>query len=75
MFESTVQILGTVVMCWIEWIKCLHSAEKRKNLYHGKVFRQLISLVTTLVKTLHSRNFRQKSVMVNLRNFHTVAYK
>ena len=35
-------------------------------------FREISSLVTSLVKTLLSRNFCQKSVRVNFRNFHTV---
>ena len=37
-----------------------------------KKFRQINSLVFSLVKTLLSRNFCQKSVTVNFRNFHTV---
>ena len=35
-------------------------------------FRQINSLVIYLVNALLSRNFCQKSVRVNLRNFHTV---
>ena len=35
-------------------------------------FRQINSLVIYLVNALLSRNFRQKSVRVNFRNFHTV---
>ena len=38
-------------------------------------FRQINSLVFSLVKTLLSRNFCQKSVTVNFRNFHTVCRK
>ena len=38
-----------------------------------KIFRQINSLVTCLVKPLHSRNFWQKCVRENLRNFHTVS--
>ena len=38
-----------------------------------KKFRQINSLVFSLVKTLLSRNFCQRSVTVNFRNFHTVA--
>ena len=34
-------------------------------------FRQISSLVTSLLKTLISRNFCQKCVIVNFRNFHT----
>ena len=37
-----------------------------------KIFRQIISLVFSLVKTLLSRNFCQRSVTGNFRNFHTV---
>ena len=36
-----------------------------------KKFRQINSLVFSLVKTLLSRNFCQRSVTVYLRNFHT----
>ena len=35
-------------------------------------FREISSLVTSLVKPLLSRNFCQKSLTVNFRNFHTV---
>ena len=37
-----------------------------------KKFRQINYLVISLVKTLLSRNFCQKRVRVNFRNFHTV---
>ena len=37
-----------------------------------KIFRQINSLVTYLVKPLLSRNFRQKCVRENSRNFHNV---
>ena len=37
-----------------------------------KRFRQIIYLVISLVKPLFSRNFFQKSMRVNFRNFHTV---
>ena len=39
-----------------------------------KKFRQIISLVISLVKTLLSRNFYQKCVKVNFRNYHTVRF-
>ena len=39
-----------------------------------KKFRQINSLVFSLVNTLLSRNFCQKSVTVNFRNFHTVHF-
>ena len=38
-----------------------------------KKIREINSLVTSLVKTLLSRKFYQKSVRENFRNFHTVA--
>ena len=37
-----------------------------------KIFRQITYLVISLVKLLISRNFCQKCVIVNSRNFHTV---
>ena len=40
---------------------------------HQKIFRQINSLVTYLAKPLVSRNFCQKSVIENFRNFHTVS--
>ena len=46
--------------------------EKREILSHQKIFRQINSLVTYLVKPLISRNFRQNRVTENSRNFHTV---
>ena len=45
----------------------------RKSLSPKKIFRQINFLVTYLVKPLLSRNFSQKSVRENFRNFHTVA--
>ena len=38
-------------------------------------FRQINSLVIYLVNAMLSRNFYQKSVRVNFRNFHTVPHK
>ena len=38
------------------------------------IFRQINSLVISLVKTLISRNICQKSVSVNFYNFHTVIH-
>ena len=38
----------------------------------GKINRQINSLVFWSIKTLFSRNFCQKSVRLNFRNFHTV---
>ena len=37
-----------------------------------KIFREINSLVTSLVKTVLSRNFCQKCMRENFRNFHTV---
>ena len=39
---------------------------------HQKIFRQINSLLTYLVKPLLSRNICQKCVIANSRNFHTV---
>ena len=45
----------------------------RNSLSPKKIFRQINSLVLSLVKsTSLSRNFCQKSVRENFRNFHTV---
>ena len=44
--------------------------EKREILSHRKLFRQSNSLATYLVKSLLSRNFCQKCVRENSRNFH-----
>ena len=52
-----------------------HCVEKREILSHKKKIRQINSLVTYLVKPLLSRNFCQKIVRVNSRNFHTVALR
>ena len=49
-----------------------HSVEKWKIYSHRNFFRQINSLVIYLVNALLSRNFCQKSVRVNFRNFHTV---
>ena len=46
--------------------------EKRKILSELYFFREIISLATSLLKTLLSRNFCHKSVRVNFQNFHTV---
>ena len=40
-----------------------------------KKFRQINYLVISVVKTLLSRNFCQKIVKVNYRNFHTVPHQ
>ena len=51
-----------------------HSMKKREILsnHTEEIFREINSLVTYLVKSLLSRNFCQKCVRENSRNFHTV---
>ena len=46
-----------------------HSVEKREIYSHQKIFREINFLVTSLVKPLVSRNFCQKSMIVNFHNF------
>ena len=46
----------------------------KKILSPRKKFRQIDYLVISLVKPLISRNFCQKSLRVNFRNFHTVCF-
>ena len=46
----------------------------KKLLPPKKKFRQIDSLVFSTVKTLLSRNFCQRSVTVNFRNYHTVIH-
>ena len=50
-----------------------HTVEKRKIHSHWKKFREIISLVTSLVKPLLSRIFCQKYVRENSYNFYTVS--
>ena len=49
-----------------------HSVEKGEIHSHQKIFREFNSLVTYLVEIVISRNFCQKRVRENFRNFHTV---
>ena len=42
------------------WFFHIHSVEKREILSYRKIFRQINSLETYLVKPLHSRNFWPK---------------
>ena len=51
-----------------------HRVEKREILSHQKIFRQINSLVSYLVKPLIPRNFCHKCVRENSRNFHTVEF-
>ena len=52
----------------------IHRVTVRKNekILTEKKFRQINYLVISLVKPLLSRDFRQKCVRVNFRNFHSV---
>ena len=47
---------------------------KMTNTFTEKI-RQFNYLVISFVKTLFSRNFCQKRVRVNFRNFHTVVFR
>ena len=52
---------------------CLHTVWKNEKFtLTQKFFRQINYLVILLVKSLFSRNFCEKRVRVNFRNFHTV---
>ena len=82
-FRETISLV-TFCNCWFhvnsklaEKFTCFqcgnsgnHSVEKREILSHLKIFRQINYLVTYLVKPLISRNFCQKCVRKNSRNFH-----
>ena len=46
--------------------------DKRKNLSSQKIFREINFSVTSLVTSLLSRNFREKTVRVNFSNFYTL---
>ena len=75
-FVSKVSSYGqTLILRKIEWFLFrlgAHSAEKWKIYSHWKIFRQISYLVILLVKPLISRNFCQRSMIVNFNNFHTV---
>ena len=71
--------------CGIREILSQHSMENREILSHRKsfvlsqcvqqgFFREINYLVSSLSKTMFSRNFCQKSVRVNFHNFHTVCH-
>ena len=64
-------------------VNCFHETFFKRDFTHTlwklqkftvteKKFRQINYLVISLLKTLFSRNFCQKRVTVNFRNFHTV---
>ena len=48
--------------------------KKHKISLTQNIFREINSLVTSLIKTLLSRNFCQKTLRVNFGNFHTVTH-
>ena len=50
------------------------SVENREIISHQYFFREISSLVTSLVKTLLSRNFCQKCVRVKFHNFHSTVH-
>ena len=52
-----------------------HTMEKRQFSLTEEIFREINSLLTYLVNSLLSRNFCQKSVRENFRNFHTVLWE
>ena len=84
-FQSCISIFNdrfAVLLCLDSWCICKnnetfysknlnHSVKKRKILSHRIFFREIISLLTSLVKTFLSRNFCQHSVRVSFRNFNT----
>ena len=59
--------------CEREFLQFPHCAVwKNKKTRTEKIFRQINSLVISLVSPLRSRNFCQKMVRVNFHNFYTV---
>ena len=73
--EKKLQSSPFVKSFFEELLSTLHNVEKREIFSHRKKFRQINSLVTYFVKPLLSRNFCQKCVRENSRNFHTVHFK
>ena len=67
-FDKNV-LKATVSVKWITNTQC-HNVERREILSHQKIFRQINSLLTPLVKPLISRNFCKK-LREKFRNFHT----
>jgi len=61
-----------IISLYKEVRRCSHLWKNEKFTVTKKIFRQINSVVFSLVKTVLSRNFCQKSVTVNFRNFHTV---
>ena len=57
------------IFCQITY---LAQCEKTRNSLSTNIFREINYSVTSVVKTLLSRNFCQKSVRENFRDFHTV---
>ena len=60
----------SALQCW-KMKNTVTQCGKTRNSLTWKIFRQINSLVTYLVKPLLSRNFCQKCVGENSRNFHT----
>ena len=55
-----------------KYFSTMHTVEISEIYSHWKILRQITYLVMSLVKLLLSRNFCQKCVRVNSRDFHTV---
>ena len=67
-----------IFWAWLHFIVLFHtvqSVEIAEICSHRKKIRQINYLEISLVKTLLSRNFCQKWVRVNFRNFHTVLWE
>ena len=66
------KFLGTEIRIVFKiWLR--RTIWKNEKTLNGKIIRQINSLVIYLVKPLLSRNFCQKMVRVNFRNFHSVS--
>ena len=74
--QHTVEIIKYCELFRKNYAKSMYSLNTlwklRKFTLTEKIFRQITYLVISLVKLLLSRNFCQKCVRVNSRNFHTV---
>ena len=56
------------------YVKSLSTVWKKGKFFsHLKIFCEINSVVTSIIDTLLSRIFRQKSVRVNFHNFYTVS--
>ena len=84
--SKSLQIVGNLAVFGYTWSPILHEGklfrenEENKSMHHSverhqkRKFREIDSLVTSLVKPLLSRNFCQKSLRDNFRNFHTMFF-